>query len=133
MTTFFVPGKVVGQGAVSTINGRSFHSNGKELKPWRDAVAWSARAAKVPLIGKDAKGNGLPVKLHVRFILQRPKTVTREYPTVAPDLDHYVRAIGDALTRIAYLDDSQICRTISSKEYGDTPGVLISVGLLTDV
>jgi len=130
MKEFFVPGKVVGQGRISTINGYSFHSNAKELLPWREAVAWSAKAARLPLIGKNEKGDPIPVILTVSFILEKPKSVKRPFPTVAPDLDHYVRAIGDSLKGIAYLDDSQICETHSYKEYGKTPGVRIFVGVI---
>jgi Holliday junction resolvase RusA-like endonuclease len=58
----------------------------------------------------------------------RPRTVTRQEPTVPPDLDKLVRGVLDALTAIAYRDDAQVTRLTASKAYGDTPGVSVSVG-----
>ena len=120
MAFFWVPGVPAGQGRISTINGHSFHSNAKDLKPWREKIAWVAKAARVPLL----EG---AVRLELRFVLVKPKTVKREYPTVAPDLDHYIRASFDALSGIAYKDDSQVVEVIASKLYGDTPGVGVTV------
>ena len=120
MTAFWVPGKPVGQGRISTINGHSFHSNGKELKPWREKVAWCARAAHVPLLTG-------AVQVEYRFVLLKPKSVKREFPTVAPDLDHYVRACGDALKGVAFLDDAQVCKIVTTKVYGEIEGVGITV------
>ena len=132
MKQFWVPGKVAGQGAIRhNAKGFGYHANSDALKVWRNSVAWHARAARVELVGRDSKNNPLPVLLEARFILEKPKSVTREFPTVAPDLDHYIRAIGAALKGLAYLDDSQITDWVTSKRYGDTPGVMISVGLLT--
>jgi Holliday junction resolvase RusA-like endonuclease len=123
MIAFFVPGKPVGQGAISTINGRSFHSNGAVLKPWRQLVGIYARNA-------GTKPSTKAIELTVKFFIERGKTVTRKYPTVAPDLDHYVRACGDALKGIAYLDDAQVIKTTSQKLYADNgqiPGVGITI------
>lgn len=120
MTDFWVPGIPQGQGRISTINGHSFHSNAKELKPWRQAVGWAAKAAGTRVSLE-------PIKLELRFVIGRPKTVTRSLPTVAPDLDHLIRAIFDSLTGIAYRDDSQVVVVTASKAYGDTPGVGITI------
>ena len=124
MMTFFVPGKPVGQGRITTINRHSFHSNAKELIPWRQTIAAYARAAKFPLL----EG---AISLSLDFLIVRPKTVKRDYPTVAPDLDHYVRAVGDALKGIAYFDDAQITDLSASKRYHDSPGVMIDIRSLT--
>ena len=120
MRSFFVPGKPIGQGAITTINRRTFHSNDKELRPWREAIGWCAKAAKIPVLDG-------AVRIELEFIIPRPKTVKREYPTVPSDLDHYIRAVGDALKGIAFLDDSQICSIKAEKVYGETPGVRISI------
>lgn len=126
MREFFVPGKPIGQGAISTIRGRSFHSNGKELIPWRESVGWCARAAKIPLLD-----GAVFVRYH--FVIAKPKSVKRGEPFVVPDLDHYVRACGDALKGIAFFDDSQICHITASKIYGERIGALITVGSLTEM
>lgn len=43
------------------------------------------------------------------------------------DLDNKVKAIGDALNGVVYLDDSQIAETFSARLYGDEDRVIIRV------
>ena len=122
MTTFFVPGKPTQQGSMKHIgNGRVIHSKSAELKFWREAIGWRAKSTKIELLSNCA------VEIHLRFILPRPKTITRAFPTVPPDLDKFIRAVLDALTGIAYKDDAQVCKITASKEYDDTPGVWITI------
>lgn len=68
--------------------------------------------------------------MELRFVLLKPKSVKRKYPSVAPDLDHYVRAIGDALKGVTFLDDCQVCEIVASKVYGEIEGVEITVSPL---
>ena len=65
------------------------------------------------------------MEIQMVFIMPKPKTVKRAYPTVAPDLDKLVRAVLDALTGICYLDDSQVTDIRASKVYGSSTGVEI--------
>ena len=96
------------------------HSRATELATWRAFIANAAKAAGCKPIES-------PIILTMVFRLKRPKTVKRDHPTVAPDLDKLARGVGDALTGTAYADDSQIIRIIASKEYSDTPGVDIEI------
>lgn len=94
------------------------------LDRWAEAVATAARAAKVPLLTG-------PVQLSLTFVLPRPKTVKREEHTVKPDTSKLVRAVEDALSGIAYVDDAQVVTLVASKVYESSyaaPGVSISVG-----
>ena len=105
---------------MKVINGHILHSQGSALAVWRSTIALSARfAGAKPLEG--AMG------IEVTFRVRRPKTVKREYPSVAPDLDKYIRACLDALTGICYIDDSQVIQITASKEYADNPGVDIKI------
>ncbi len=61
------------------------------------------------------------------FTFVKPKTVTRQDPSVAPDLDKLVRAVLDGLTAIAYRDDGQVTNLWATKEYGPEPGVWVQV------
>jgi Holliday junction resolvase RusA-like endonuclease len=66
------------------------------------------------------------IKLTVLFIFERPKTVKRAAMTVKPDIDHLIRAVGDAGTQAnLYPDDSQITEIISRKIYGKHPRTLV--------
>ena len=119
---FFVAGKPVPQGSMSYFKGRMVHQNDKELQAWRDIVGWCARR----YFPEQLKG---AVTLTVEFILPKPKSVTRDEPFVKPDLDKLVRAIGDALTGIAFADDSQVTALVATKRYAvnELVGVRISV------
>jgi len=100
---------------MKVINGHILHSQGSALAVWRSTVALAARLNGVkPLDGA--------VGIEITFRVKRPKTVKRDFPTVAPDLDKYIRGVLDALTGIGYNDDSQVIDIKAEKVYSDTPG-----------
>lgn len=68
-----------------------------------------------------------PITIFMTFRYQRPKSVIRQHPTVPPDLDKQIRSILDALTGIAYQDDSQVIEIHATKGYDPNPGVDIVV------
>jgi crossover junction endodeoxyribonuclease RusA len=94
------------------------------VKAWRDAVAKTALLRRVEML----RG---PVSMRVTFRLPRPKAAAkREHHATPPDLSKLVRATEDALTRIAYEDDSRICESLGRKRYvreGEEPGALIVI------
>jgi Holliday junction resolvase RusA-like endonuclease len=105
---------------MKVINGHVLHSQGSALALWRSTVALAARLNGVkPLEG----GVGIEITFRVR----RPKTVKRDFPTVAPDLDKYIRGVLDALTGIGYGDDSQVIDIKAEKVYSDTAGADIKI------
>jgi Holliday junction resolvase RusA-like endonuclease len=72
-------------------------SNKAELHAWRNKIAAAARLAveKIPgavFISHD------PVQVDLTFTFERPKTVTRDWPSVPPDIDKLARAVLDGLT-----------------------------------
>ena len=96
------------------------HNKAVELAAWRADIASAAKLAGCkPILD--------PIAITMRFRVKRPKSVKRDYPTVAPDLDKYIRGVNDGLTGVAFADDSQVIRIIASKEYSDTPGVDIEI------
>ena len=99
----------------------------KRVKPWRRQVA-AAYADRN--FGDMLDG---PVSIIVDFYLPRPKahygtgrnagTLKGSAPVehlTMPDLDKLVRAVGDALTRLAWRDDSQIVAWHAYKHYATT-------------
>jgi Holliday junction resolvase RusA-like endonuclease len=104
---------------MSVFNGRIVHQKSKRLMDWRSAIATEAKTAVTELDGAVAIG--------MVFVVARPKTVKRLLPSVKPDLDKYVRAVMDALTGVAYVDDSQVVSLYAEKVYGSKPGVFISI------
>jgi crossover junction endodeoxyribonuclease RusA len=102
--------KPVGQGNLSKgLHGKSYHSNGKALRPWRAAVkvaATRAMCGRPPMTG--------PVVLEVTVTVPKPKSAPRSrmsWPITRyfGDWDHLGRAVSDALTEAGvWLDDSQV-------------------------
>lgn len=71
------------------------------------------------------------ISMTVIFFMPKPKVEVRPLPSVKPDLDKLIRAIGDAATKSGCIaDDSQICEIVAHKVYEakDLPrGVLITL------
>lgn len=123
MDTFVVYGVPVPQGSMRHVgNGRIVSKNPK-LKEWRAAVAKVIREQ----VGEPNHPD--PVIVTVVFNMPKPKSVTRQDPTVPPDLDKLQRAIGDAMSLdVAYLkDDAQIVEWHAKKVYSIRPCVVIQV------
>lgn len=125
--TFTVYGDPAGQGNLKgTQHGKLRHANGDELLAWRSKVRQAARGhvgghdrqpfgnQECVLCDRPAAAHAAllgPVRLEAVVTVARPKTVRTEWPISrgTSDWDHYARALGDALTGVAYADDSQIC------------------------
>jgi Holliday junction resolvase RusA-like endonuclease len=117
---FKVEGKPIQQGSMRAFNNRIVHNKSVELMAWRSLVGQAAvRAGCTPIDGA--------ITITLRFRYERPKTVSRRLPTVPPDLDKQIRSILDALTGVAYVDDSQVVSITATKEYGAPAGVSIEL------
>jgi Holliday junction resolvase RusA-like endonuclease len=104
---------------------------GKKLSDWRTEVKSAAIIAR-----GDADTITSAVQLHVDFFIPRPASISvakRPRPTVAPDLDKMIRAVGDALKEAGvYKDDSLVVKIIATKRYATdekewSPGAWIVV------
>ena len=116
--TIEVFGEPASQGSHSVINGRIVQVNSAKHKKWRNAVAFAA----LDLVGNDWELLDEPIQLSVNFYLPRPKTATREFPAVMPDLDKLIRSVGDSLTGTIIRDDSRIVIIQARKVYADERG-----------
>jgi Holliday junction resolvase RusA-like endonuclease len=105
---------------MKVINGFVIHSQGSALAGWRASIALAARRA-----GAFPEKGAMTITM--TFTMPKPRTVKREEPSVAPDLDKLIRAVLDALTAIAYVDDGQVTEIYAQKVYGLSPGVFIRV------
>ena len=124
---FWVPGVPQPQGSKTAfvVNGRAVivDKNPKLLKPWRTAVTAAAREAWQ---GREQLAGAVSVCL--QFRIERPASVRREFPSVRPDLDKYVRAVFDGITDAGcWVDDGQVVEVQASKDYEDRAGVLVRV------
>jgi Holliday junction resolvase RusA-like endonuclease len=95
------------------VRGRAIMTEGfgdkpRALKEWRSSIAAAARVW-MESNGMPAPIEG-PVILSATFYLPRPKSAPKRviFPATKPDLSKCLRAIEDALSKIAYTDDARI-------------------------
>lgn len=127
---FFVQGIPAPQGSKTHVGRGRLIESSRALAPWRRTVAHAAREH----ITRPLEG---PIELHVDFHMPRPKAWgrKRDDPMVQrPDLDKLLRAVDDALTGVAFRDDSQVTRLIGYKRrasHNAPTGALITIYTLT--
>jgi crossover junction endodeoxyribonuclease RusA len=129
--TISVTGDPASQGSHAIMNGRIVQVNSKKHKAWRTAIVNTC----IENLPEGWVALDEPVELIVNFYMPKPKTVDRPLPSVAPDLDKLVRAVGDALAIAGvYTDDSRIVRISARKLYaqGIEPGATIEVRTVCD-
>lgn len=116
VVTFVVPGIAAPQGSMKPVTNKATGKtvvigDNPKTKPWRLEVAWMARAA-----GCRPFAGAISVDVEVRIPRPRGhftksgrlKPTAPAYPETRPDGDKLLRAILDALTGVAYLDDGQV-------------------------
>lgn len=122
-----VHGTPMEQGSMTCVGFGGNHnvqpSNKKYLKPWRDLIKKAGEA--LPVTGITG-----PLGVEVTLTVERPKTVTRGWPSakanrrgVGGDIDKLARAVLDGLTLSkVFGDDSQVVELTARKCYPDSPG-----------
>jgi Holliday junction resolvase RusA-like endonuclease len=124
-----VTGNPASQGSHAIMYGRIVQVNSSKHKAWRKAIVQEAIAT----LPDHWQPIDEPCELIVNFYLPKPKTVDRQLPSVSPDLDKLIRAVGDSLTDSGVVtDDSRIVRISARKLYaeGIEPGATIQVKTL---
>lgn len=114
MISYWIDGEPAPQGSKTGFikNGRVVMVEAsKKVKPWREAVAAETEA-------KVSSALQNPVEISLVFHLPKPKTVTRTWPAVKPDLDKLIRSTFDGLTTGGlYTDDALVIAVSASKQY----------------
>lgn len=124
-----VTGDPASQGSHAIMRGRIVQVNSTKHRAWRKAIVDEALAT----LPDNWQPIDEPCELIVNFYMPKPKTTTRPSPSVAPDLDKLIRAVGDSLTDSGIVtDDSRIVRISARKLYaqGIEPGASITVRTL---
>lgn len=138
--TFIAHDDPVGQGNIRHLGkGRpAVHQNAKTLKPWRATV----RHAAITAIS-DRPGFPLdePLRVEATFTVKKPTgapKTRRVWPAKRPDLDHLLRAILDAVTGVAFVDDARCVEIVCAKRYPleghdalTFPGVVVRIYRIT--
>ncbi len=129
--------KPIPKGSINVYGKRrySFVGSGK-IKKLSRAIQAKAKEAGVTI----ASG---AVKVRLGFYFQRPKShytskgllrkgAPREH-TRKPDTDKLIRCVLDALTGVAYKDDSQVVEAFGVKHYADHDEIYIMIESDSDV
>ena len=108
-------------------------SGGQNTRDWKTSV----RQVAVEYFDKPLEG---PIKLEITFQMIRPKChwrsgqykhlfskYARKYPTVKPDATKLLRCLEDALTKIAWIDDTQVVIQNVYKVYAETSGAQVTI------
>lgn len=122
MIAFTVIGDPAPQGSKRHVGHGVMIESSKRVKPWREAVAaaaFAARDGRPPLDG--------PLALTVTFYLPKPaslsKRVTSLGPFRKPDIDKLIRSTLDAITTAgAIADDARIVRIVAEKRFTPVAG-----------
>ena len=138
---FSVVGKAATKGSGRTVTSKStgkaiYLPDNPRTKDWQHTIGWAAAMEIRKTSGAIPFPVG-PVVMAVVFYLPRPKTLlTKRKAQLAiphvkkPDTDKLLRCAGDALSGIAWADDSQVTDIIARKRYcaaGEFPRVVIRV------
>jgi len=106
----------------------------KRMAQWRDDIRHEAETA----MAEWPPSHG-PIRLWAEFALKPPASMPKRLHgwkphTSKPDIDKLLRALCDALTGIAWVDDSQVCVCAVNKGYAwdGRTGVVVSVEPITD-
>jgi len=87
-------------------SGGRFIEASKKLEPFRQAIG-QAVIAHMEKTG-DTTPFTNPVEVTATFVMPRPKTVKRAWPSVAPDTDKLQRALGDSVSLDRYCNDQPL-------------------------
>ena len=97
-------------------------------KQWQLRVAMEVQRAVQEAPGWFSDDRRIGYEVEAMFRFTKPKSTPKRWTlmTKRPDLDKTMRSLGDALTHIAFPDDSQIVKITIGKRYcepGEMPGV----------
>lgn len=123
---------------VKTASGRIMttvrDAGGEKTANWRSHVTSVAR--------EQYQGDPLqgPLAMLVLFVMPRIKGHFRAngdikpnaptFHTVKPDTTKLLRALEDSLTKICWIDDTQIVVQLAAKKYGNKPGAFVFIASL---
>jgi crossover junction endodeoxyribonuclease RusA len=108
-------------------------SDNPKVKPWRQELAQTATVA-MHECGEQMAGRGVPISITLKFYFEKPKSERKAaiHKTTKPDLDKLLRAVLDALTGIAYVDDSQVTDCRTSKVFGSPARLEVQISTLVE-
>lgn len=129
-----IPGKPVAKGRPRFARRGNFVATYTEAKTasYETLVRWYAAQE---MVGK-TKIEG-PLRAEINITLPVPQSWSGKKKMAAlsgalghtskPDLDNYLKAAIDGINGVVFHDDAQICVITAQKQYGEKPGMRITV------
>jgi Holliday junction resolvase RusA-like endonuclease len=104
-----------------------------KLKPWRQELAQTVVIAMRDR-GAQMAARGVPIAIALTFVFEKPKSEKKStvHKVTKPDLDKLLRAVLDALTGIAYADDSQVTECHVAKVFGSPARLEVQIRTLAE-
>ena len=133
---FIVPGVLIGQGRPRFANGRAYKDKKDTTNEAiiANACVQASREAGVHLPAHPKEGTGFDVTIYAYYPIA--KSLSKEkrrqiadgkrFPTRKPDIDNVIKAVLDALSGKAWVDDSAVTSVLAEKHYGE-PRLMVSV------
>lgn len=119
MFTITIPIVAIGKGRPRVSKAGHVYTP-KETRDYEEKVA--------RMIAENFKLDRFTGPVFVDIRVEIKQTGDRVYPTVKPDLDNVVKALLDAMNKLVYQDDAQICSLTCEKFYGEADSISIVVG-----
>jgi len=133
MIRFFVPGAPRGKGRPRFRRAGNFvrtYTDAKTLT-YEDAIKFCALQAT------DQKPTEAALKVFLNVCVGVPMSYSKkrkeacfsglQKPIGKPDIDNIAKIFLDAMNKVVYKDDTQVIELTIRKEYGDQPGVIVTI------
>lgn len=126
-----IPGEPVAWARARTKGAR--HFTPAKQRTTMQSIKWEAYRI---MDGKELLRG--PLAVHAKFIFARPKSHTKkqraavnaQYKASKPDATNLLKLVEDALNMIVWTDDAQIAIATIDKQWGITPGSIITIEAL---
>lgn len=99
----------------------------EKLKNFEESIQ---ELARTQMVGSEMFTGPLTVSFN--FVLKKPKSVKRPYPSVKPDLSNLIKSVEDGLNGVAWKDDALICAISASKRYGNEDLIVVKIDNILD-
>lgn len=99
------------------------------LPEWRKRIVDGAKSA---MSVNDLEPISVACRVEATFFLPKPKSSKNDFPIVMPDVDKLARGLLDGLVYGGViLDDKFVTDLVALKRYGELPGVLVEIDLIS--
>lgn len=132
---FTVPGPPKGKARARTVRGRGGQTF--SYTPERTVLYENLIKTCYSQNFTDSFQNEEALEVHIKAFYGIPKSTSKKkreqmlqgyiLPTKKPDIDNIVKCILDALNGVAYHDDTQVVRLVTTKAYAEPPRVEVEI------